>query len=135
MVNMLLRLVRVVPANLLLEPSGLLVVFDAPNIGADDAFQGVEHGAIAKTIDRIAPIRPRAQIDGVVIAIREPEPQQDTSGRLDPQRVDELLSHEAHRRRTEDHHALLVQPDDSLVRPEVEQFGEVKIVAVGRLVA
>jgi len=55
-----------------------------------------------------------------VIAVREPEPQQDAASRIAPERVDELLPHEAHRGGAEDHHALLVQPDDPLVGPEIE---------------
>ena len=42
------------------------------------------------------------------------------------ERVDELLAQQAHRRRAQDDDALLVQPDDALIRPEIEQLGEVE---------
>ena len=95
----------------------------------------MEHRAGAKAVDRTAPIRARPQIDGVVVSVGEPEPKQDAAGRLQPERVDELLSHEAHRGRAEDDDALLVQPNDALIRPKIEQFGEVQIVAARRVVA
>ena len=69
-VDMLLRLVRVVPAHFLFEASRLVVVIDASNIRANDAFQRMEHRASAKTVDRTTPIRTCPQIDGVVISIR-----------------------------------------------------------------
>ena len=46
--DMLLRLVRVVPAHLLFEAPSFVVVLNAPYIGANDAFQGMEHRPGAK---------------------------------------------------------------------------------------
>ena len=134
-VDMLLRLVRVVPAHLLLESPGLVVVLDAPNVGANDAFQGVEHRAGTEAVHRAAPIRACPQIDGVVVSVCEPEPKQDAPRGLQPERVDELLAHEAHRGRAQDDDALLVQSNDALIGPKIEQFGEVQIVAARRVVA
>ncbi len=132
---MLLRLVRVVPAHLLLEAPGLVVVVDPPNVGSHDAFQRMQHRAGTEAVHRAAPIRACPQIDRVVIAVREPEPKQDATSGLQTQRVDELLSHQAHRGRAENHHALLVQADDALIRSEIEQFGEVQMLATRRVVA
>ena len=77
-----------------------------------------------------SPIRALPQIDGVVVTVREPEPHQEAPSRLEPERVDQFLSHQAHRGGAEDDDALLVEPDDALVGPEIEQFGELQIVAV-----
>jgi len=133
--DMLLRLVRVVPAHLLFEAPSFVVVLNAPYIGANDAFQGMEHRPGAKAVDWATPIRSRTQIDRVVVSVCEPEPKQDAPGRLQPERVDELLSHEAHRRRAEDDDSLLVQSNDALIRPKIKQLGEVQLVAVQRVVA
>ena len=43
-----------------------------------------------------------------------------------PECVDQLFSQQSHRRRAQDHHALLMEPDNALVRTKVEQFGELK---------
>ena len=70
-----------------------------------------------------------------MVPVCEPEPKQDAPRRLQPERVDELLSHQAHRGRAQDDDSLLVQANDALIRPKIEQFGEVQIVAVRRIVA
>ena len=88
-----------------------------------------------EAVHRAAPVRACPQIDGVVVSVGEPEPKQDAARGLQPERVDELLSHEAHGRRAEDDDALLVQSNDALIGPEIEQFGEVQIVAGRRIVA
>ena len=131
--DVLLGLVRVMPAHLLLESSALFVVVDALNLGPDDAFLGMEHRAGPKAIDRATPIRARAQVDGIVVAVREPEPEQDAPRRLEPERVDELLAHQAHRGRAQDDDALFVQSNDALIGSEIEQFGEMQIVTAGRV--
>ena len=46
-----------------------------------------------------------------------------------PERVDELLSQQAHRGRAQDDDALLVQPDDALIGPEIEELGELQWLA------
>ena len=128
--DVLLRLVRVVPAHLLLESPGLVVVLDAPDVGAHDAFQRMEHCAGPDAVHWAAPIRACPQIDGVVVAVGEPEPKEDAPSGLKPERVDELLSHEAHGGRAQDDDALLVQSNDALIGPKIEQFGEVQRLAV-----
>ena len=94
----------------------------------------MEHRACTEAVDRAAPIRACAQIDGVVVAVGEAEPKQDAPRGLQSERVDELLAHQAHRGRAQDDDSLLVQADDALIRPEIEQFGEVQRVAARRVV-
>ena len=67
-----------------------------------------------------------AQADRVVIAIGESETQHQATSGLDAERVNQFFSHQPHRRRAQNHHALVMEPDDALVRPKVEQFGELK---------
>lgn len=130
----LLGLVRVVPGDLLLEPAGGLVVLDAADLRAHDAFERVQHRPGAQAVERRAPLRSRAQVDGVVVTVGEAEAQQQPPCRLGADRVDEFLAQQAHRRSAEDHDPLLVQSDDALIRPEVEQLGEV-LRMTGRRVA
>ena len=127
--QVLLGLVRVVPGHLLLEAPGLGVVLDAADLDTHDALERVQQGTGAEAVDRVGPVRAVAQVDGVVVAVGEPEPQQQPPRRLASERVDQLLPQQAHRCRAEDHHALLVQPDDALIRPEVQQFREMQIRA------
>ena len=70
-----------------------------------------------------------------MVSVCKPEPKQDAASCLQAERVDELLSHQAHRGRAEDHDALLVQPNNALVGPKIEQLGEVQIVASRRVAA
>jgi hypothetical protein len=94
----------------------------------------MQHRPGTKTVYRTRPPGSCPEIDGVVVSIREPESKQDAASCLQPECVDELLPHEAHRRRAEDDHALLVQPNDTLIRTEVEQFGEMESVVIRRIV-
>ena len=126
MVDVLLGFVGVVPDDVLFESAGGLVVLDAADLRAHDAFERVQHRAGAQAVERRAPLRSRAQVDGVVVAVRKAEAQQQPPCGRDAEGVDELLAQQAHRRRAEDHDPLLVQPDDALIRPEVEQLGEVQ---------
>jgi hypothetical protein len=64
-----------------------------------------------------------------VVAVGESEPKEDAARRLEPQGVDELLAHQAHRGGAQDDDPLLVRPDDALIGAEVEQLGEMQIVA------
>jgi hypothetical protein len=70
-----------------------------------------------------------------VVSVCEPKPKQNAAGSVEPESVDELLSHEAHRGRAEDDHALLVQPNDALIGPKIEQLGKVQFVETWRLSA
>ena len=101
--DMLLRLVRVVPAHFLFEPSRLVVVLEPPDVCSHNAFQRVQHGARPKALHRTIPIGPCAQVDGVVIPVGETEPQQNAASCFQAESVDELLSHETHRGGAEDH--------------------------------
>jgi hypothetical protein len=129
-VNVLLGLVRVVPAHPLLEPPAVLIVLDAANVDANDPLECVQCRTGTKAIDRRTPVGACAQIDRVVVAVGKAESQQYAARRFDAERVDELLAHETHRRRAEDHHALLVQPDDPLIGAKIQQLGQVKLAAV-----
>lgn len=95
----------------------------------------MEHCARTKTVRGTCPIRACPQIDRVVISVGEPKPKEDAAGGVQPQRIDQLLAHEAHRRRAEDDDALLVQPNHPLIGPKVEQLGEVEAGALRRIVA
>ena len=97
------------------------------DLRANDAFERVKHRAGPNALDRIGPVRSLAQVDRVVIAVGEPESNRHASGRLESQRVDQLLPQKSHRRRAENDDTLLVQPDDPLIRPEIEQFCEVQV--------
>jgi hypothetical protein len=134
-VDVLLRFIRVVPPHLFSETAGVLVVVNALNIRANDSLERMEQRAGTKALNGTTPFGACAQVDGVVIPVREPKPQQEATRRFGSQRVDEFLSHQTHGRCTEDDDTLLVQPNDTLIGPEVEQFGKVQIVTVWRMVA
>ena len=70
-----------------------------------------------------------------MIPLREPEPNRHASGGLQAQRIDQLLPQQTHRRRAENDDPLLVQADDSLIRPEIEEFCEVQVLPIRRVVA
>ena len=84
--------VRVVPNHFLVEASRRSVMLDFSNVGANDAFQGVQHGSRANSFDGIGPVRALAEIHRVVIPVGEPEPNRDAPGCLEAQRIDQLLS-------------------------------------------
>jgi hypothetical protein len=70
-----------------------------------------------------------------VVSVCEAEPKQDAPRGLQPERVDELFAHEAHRSRAQDDDSLLVQSNDALIGPKIEQFREMQVVAAWRIVA
>ena len=133
MVHVLLRHVRVVPAHFLLESPRCGVVFDADDLGADDPFEPVKHGAGAKPLERSRPRGSVAQADGIVVPVGVAEPQHQTPRRLEPQRFDELLAQQAHGGRAQDDHALLVEADDPLIGAEIQHLGEVDVLPMRRL--
>jgi hypothetical protein len=128
--RVLLRLVRVVPGELGLEAAALAAV-DADHLGAHDAFERVQDGAGAEPLDGIAPLEALAQIDGVVVPVRIPEPDEEAPRQVPPEGVDQLLAQQSHCRRAEDDDALFVQTDDAEVRTEVEQFRQLQPVELG----
>ena len=122
MVHVLLCLVRVVPHQLALELSAALV--EAPDLDPHDALERVQHGAGAQAVGGRRPGRTLAQVHRVVVAVGEPEAQQQAPRHVDAERVDQLLAQQAHRRRAQDHDALVVQPDHPEIGAEVEQLGQ-----------
>ena len=124
---MLLGDVRVVIFLVRFEVAGLCIEFDGDEIGPYDALERVHDCSCTKRLDGVSDRRgSAAQAHGVVIAIGESETQHQATSRLDAECVDQLLSHQSHRRRAQDHHALVMEPDNALVRAKVEQFGELK---------
>src|SRR5437879_660233 len=109
---MLLGFVRVVPRDLFLEAAGGFVVVDADHLCADDSLERMEHRAGAQTLFGTGPIRSVAQAHGVVVSVSKSESKQQSSRRLESERVDELLSQQPHGRGAQDHNTLFVQADD-----------------------
>ena len=83
-------------------------------------------------VEWIGPRGPIAQADRVVIAVGKTKPHEQAARGFGPQRVDQLLSQQAHRGRAEDDDALLVEPNDAFIRPKIEQFGELQTTIVHR---
>lgn len=135
MMDMLFGHVRVVPDDFLLESPRRGVMLDLADIGPNNPFEGLKYGTRTNTLYGISPPRAPAEVHGVVIPVREPESNRQASGRREPERIDQLLPQKAHRRRTENDDTLIVQADEPLVRPEIEQFCEVQVLAVRRVVA
>ena len=125
--QMLLCLIRIVPGHFLLESSSGGVVIDPAHLRANDAFQGMKHRPGSKAVQRTRPLGPFTQVYGVVVSVCEPKPKQQPPRRLESETVDEFLPQQSHRRRTENDHTLLVQANDPLIRPKVEQFRKVQI--------
>ena len=92
----------------------------------------VQHDAGTQPFERIRPLRPVAQAHGVVVPVGVAKPQEQAPRRFEPERVDELLAQQAHGRRAQDDDALLVQPDDALVRPKIEELRQMVGFQMGR---
>ena len=97
---------------------------------AMSALERVQHRAGPVTVKRVGPLRPVAQADGVVISIRKPEPQHQTTCDLGPQCVDQLLSHQPHRGGAEDNDALFVQADEALLRSKIQQLAQMGVFKI-----
>ena len=106
--------------------SGRFIVLDPDHVRVDNPLQRMQHGAGTKPGFGTGPIRAVAQADGVVIPVGESESQQQSSRGVEPERVDKLLAQQPHRGSAQDHHTLFVQPDDALVRTEVQQLREME---------
>jgi hypothetical protein len=100
-----------------------------------DAFEGVEHRARSNSLERIRPPRPLAQVHRIVVPVGEPQSNRYPPGRLEAQGINQLLAQEPHGGRAENDDALLVQSDDPLIGPKVEQFCEVQVLTLWRVVA
>ena len=124
--DVLLGFVGIVPLDLGLEAAGLRIELDRCEIGADDAFQRVHDRAGTQSVDWTGPCGAIAQADRVVIPVRETKPHEEAASGVRPQRVDQLLSQQAHRGRTEDDHSLLVEPNDAFIGPKVEELGQLQ---------
>ena len=120
------------PFDLRREVAGLRIEFHRREIGSHNAFEGVHHGAGSQSVEWIGPVGTIAEADGVVVAVRKAKPHEQPARGIGSQRVDQLLSQQAHRGRTEDDHPLLVEPNDTFIRPEVEQFHELQATVVHR---
>ena len=105
------------------------------NVRANDTFEGLKHRTRPNSVQRIRPLRPLTQVHCIVISVGKPESNRYPFGRLEAQSIDQLFAEESHGGRAEDDHALLVQSDNPLIRPKVEQFCEVEILALRRGVA
>ena len=108
---------------------------DSADLHSNNALQCLEHCTRPKPIQGIGPFRPFAQVHRIVVSVGEPESNGKPSGRVEAQRVDQLFPEESHRGRTQDDDPLIVQPDNPLVRTEIEQFCEVEDFVIGRFVA
>lgn len=95
---------------------------DADDLRPDDSFERVQHGAGSKSFDRAGPVRAVAQTHGVVIAIGKSESEEQATGGVGSERVDEFLAQQPHRRGAQDDDALFVEPDDALVGAEIEEL-------------
>ena len=80
-VHVLLDLVGAPPQHLGFEPLGRGVAGKARKFGVDHTFEPVEHQAKADTVEGIVPVDLGAQADGVVVAVRKAEPQEQPPGR------------------------------------------------------
>ena len=131
--QVLLGDVGVVPLNVLLESAGRRIVLDPDDLSAHDPFQPMEDSAGTKPFERIHPSGSVAQADSVVIPVRKAEPEHKTPRGLDAQCVNQLFAQQPHGRGTENDDALLVQPDDALIRTEIEHLGEIEGLQRDRL--
>ena len=134
MMNVLFGDVGVVPDDFLLEMARRSVMHELADDGANNPLEGLEHRARPHSLNGIGPVRVFAEIHRVVISVGEPEPNRYPPGRLETQRIDQLFAKESHRRRADDDDTLIVQPDNPLVRPKIEQFCEVQVVVSGPFV-
>src|SRR2546426_1135462 len=67
------------------------------------------------------------------VPARVTKPQHQASRRVEPQGTDELLTQQTPGGRAQDDDPLLVQPDDALIRPEIENLGKVEALQIRRL--
>src|SRR4051794_31010542 len=131
--DVLLGFIGIVPLDLGFETARRRIECYRCEIGAHDPLQRVHHRAGTQPIDRIGPCGPIAQADGVVVPIGETEAHQEAASRFRPERIDQFLSQQAHGGRAEDDHSLLVEPNDALIGPKVEELRQLQTAIVHRL--
>jgi hypothetical protein len=110
--------------------AGSGVVFNLDNVGSHDAYKPVKHRACSYAVGHALPFGPVAQADSVMVPVRVPEPKHQAPGRFRPQRINELLAQQAHRRRAQDDDSLLVQADNTEIRPKIKQFGGIEVLEI-----
>ena len=96
--EMLFGLVRVKPRQLGVEGAAVGVELEPVEIGLHDALEGVDGRSGADVLERIGPVELIAQVDGVVIAVGEPEAEQEAPGAVDSEGLHQLLAEQPHRR-------------------------------------
>jgi len=75
-------------------------------------------------VEGVGPAELVLEVDCVVVAVGEAEPQQDAARGFDAQRLDEFLPQQAHRGGAQDDDPLLAEPDQALARAEIEDLVE-----------
>jgi hypothetical protein len=113
--------VGIVPEHFLFESAGSGIVFDLGDFGPNDPFKPVKYGTCLEAFQGGCPFRAFAQAHGIVVPVCVPEPQHQASRRLESQRVNEFLAQKTHCGSAQNNDALLMEPDDPLIRAEIEQ--------------
>jgi hypothetical protein len=106
----------------------------AANVYSNDPFERLEHRTCPESVHRVRPLRSFPQVHRIVVSVGEPEPNRYPPGSLETQRIDQLFAKKSHRRRADDDDTLIVQSDNPLIRPKIEQFCEVQVFVSGRFV-
>ncbi|HEY7191405.1 MAG TPA: hypothetical protein VH436_32865 [Vicinamibacterales bacterium] len=128
--DMLLGFIRIVPLDFGLETAGLRIEVHRGELGAHNSFERVHDRPGPQPVQRIGPSSAIAKAHRVVIAIRETKPHEQAPRRFGPERIHQFLSQQAHGCRAKDDDSLLMEPDDALIRPKVEELGEVQATLV-----
>jgi hypothetical protein len=132
-VHVLFGHVGVVPDHFLLESAGGGIVLDFGDVSPHDAFESVKDRTRTEPLQGVRPIGPIAQTHRIVVPVRVPKPQHQTPGRLKPQGINELFTQQAHCGCAQDDNALLVEPDDALIRAEIEHLAEIQPLQIDRV--
>jgi len=108
-------------------------VFDLDDVGSDDTLEPMKDDSSTNPFKRTRPFGPIAQTHGIVVPVRVSEPEHQPSRRLESQGINELPAQQTHGGRTQNDDALFVQPDDALIRPEIENLSQVEVLQIDRL--
>src|SRR5688500_14656764 len=114
------------PGKLSLE-GAILTMLETHDLRAHDTFEGVENRSGAEPFEGIAPVEPLSEVDGIVAAVGIAESHQQPPADIAAERVNQLLPQQSHRSRAQNHHALLMQPDDAEIRAKVEEFRQLQL--------
>ena len=106
------------PCELGIE-GAILTMLEAHDLRSDNTFERVQNRTGAKALEGVAPMKSFTQVDGIVVAIGIPEPHQQPTGDVPAKCIDQLLAQQPHRRRAQNHHALLMQPDDAEIGAKI----------------